>query len=137
MEPKLKAQCNSKLQCPNKGQMNCCCCQVLYNQPDFAHIKSLLETHRKSCGVEVIFLPKFHCKLNFIEQCWGFAKWIYQHYPPSSKEADLEQNILSALKAVPLDSMRKSVWLPFGILIYWSDSCTGSPHTFLSVHGCL
>ena len=78
-----------------------------YNQPDFVQVESLLETYRKSCGVNVIFLPKFHCELNFIEQCWGYAKRIYQHYPPSSKEADLEQNLLSALKSVPVESMRK------------------------------
>jgi len=104
---------------------------VLYNQPDFVHVKSLLETYCKSHGVEVIFLPKFHCELNFIEQCWGYAKRIYRHYPPSSKEADLEQNVLSALEAVPLDSMRKSVQLPFTIIIYWSDYCTGSPYALV------
>jgi hypothetical protein len=131
MESKLKAQCNSKFQCPNKGQTNCCCRQVLYNQPDFVHVESLLETYCKSRGVEVIFLPKFHCELNFIEQCWGYAKRIYRHYPPSSKESDLEQNVLSALEAVPLDSMRKSVQLPFTIIIYWSDYCTGSPYTLV------
>jgi hypothetical protein len=48
-------------------------------------------------------------------------------YPPSSK-ADLEESIFLALDAVPLDSMRKSVQLPFNILTYWSDYCTGSPH---------
>jgi transposase len=37
-------------------------------------VESLLETYCKSCGVNVIFLPKFHCELNFIEQCWGYAK---------------------------------------------------------------
>jgi transposase len=80
---------------------------VLYNQPDFVQVKSQLETFCKACGVEVLFLPKFHCKLNFIEQCLGYTKQIYWHYPVSSKEADLEQNVLSALETVPLESMRK------------------------------
>ena len=107
MESKLKAQCNSKFPCPNKGQMDCCCHQVLYNQLDFVHVESLLETYCKSCGFEVICLPKFCYELNFIEKCWGFAKQTYWHYPPASQTADLEQNILSALEAVPLDSMEK------------------------------
>ena len=80
---------------------------VLFNQLDFAMVESSLETYCKSCGVEVIFLPKFHCELNFIEKCWGYAKFIYWHYPASSKEADLECNMLAALETVPLKSMRK------------------------------
>ena len=108
-ESRLKAQCNSKFDCPDKGQTNCCCRRVLYNQPDFVEVESLLETYCKSRGVTVIFLPKFHCELNFIEQCWGYAKRIYRHYPPSSKEADLEQNLLAALESVPVESMRKWV----------------------------
>jgi len=55
----------------------------------------------------VIFLPKFHCELNFIEQCWGFAKRIYRLNPESSREDHLEKNALDALEAVPLTSMHK------------------------------
>jgi hypothetical protein len=94
VQSNLKAQCNSKFQCPDQGKSNCCCRRVLYNQPDFVQVESLLETFCRGCGVDIIFLPKFHCELNFIEQCWGFAKQIYRHYPASSKEADLEQNML-------------------------------------------
>ncbi|EGO02445.1 hypothetical protein SERLA73DRAFT_119704 [Serpula lacrymans var. lacrymans S7.3] len=72
-------------------------------------IESLLEMTCKARGFTVIFIPKFHCELNFIEQCWGFAKHIYQQYPASSKEADLECNILAALESVPLDTMRRFI----------------------------
>ena len=106
-ELQLKAHCNAKFDCPDKGQTNCCCCCVLYNQPDFVQVESLLETYCRSCGVDVIFLPKFHCELNFIEQCWGYVKRIYWHYPPSAKAANLEWNLLSALESVPVESMRK------------------------------
>jgi len=41
------------------------------------------------------------------EQCWGYAKRIYRLNPESSREDVLERNALSALEAVPLDSMRK------------------------------
>jgi hypothetical protein len=63
-----KRKCTG-FKCPDKGQTDCCYCLVLYNQPYFTTVESLLETYCKSCGVEVIFLPKFHCELNFIEQC--------------------------------------------------------------------
>jgi hypothetical protein len=109
-ESQLRAECK-KFQCPKPsgldGTAQCCCRRVLYDQPDFAEVESLLETTCKARSFEVLFLPKFHCELNFIEQCWGFAKHIYRRFPASSKEADLENNILAALESVPLDNMRR------------------------------
>jgi len=106
-ESNLKAQCKD-FKC-QKGVSDCCCQRVLYMQPDFIQVESKLETLCKQQGFNIIFLPKFHCELNFIEQCWGYAKRVYQEYPASSKEADLEHNVVSALESVPLDSMRKCV----------------------------
>ncbi|KAI6022540.1 hypothetical protein BKA83DRAFT_4054572 [Pisolithus microcarpus] len=67
----------------------------------------ILESTCSARGFQVIYLPKFHCELNFIEQCWGYAKRIYRCYPMSSKDADLEANVIKALDSVPLDSMQK------------------------------
>ena len=76
-ESQLRAECK-KFQCPKpsgpNGMAQCCCRRVLYNQPDFREVESLLETTCKAHGFEVLFLPKFHCELNFIEQCWGSQK---------------------------------------------------------------
>ena len=103
--PKLRAQCKD-FKCA-KGATSCCCRRILYNQPDFIDVKSNLEIICEARGFQVIFLPKFHCEINFIEQCWGYAKRVYQHFPVSSKEADLERNVLEALESVPLESMRR------------------------------
>ncbi|KIK80836.1 hypothetical protein PAXRUDRAFT_63299, partial [Paxillus rubicundulus Ve08.2h10] len=52
---------------------------------------------------------KFHCELNFIEQCWGCAKCIYWQFHTSTKEADLEQNVCKGLGSVTLELMHKHV----------------------------
>jgi len=101
----LKAQCKD-FKCP-KDSTCCCCRRILYTQPDFVTVESLLETHCKARGYQILFLPKFHCELNFIEQCWGYAKRLYRQFPASSKEADLESNVLAALDLIPLITMRR------------------------------
>lgn len=106
-EAKLKGSCKN-FKCP-AGSTHCCQRRVLYNQLDFADQLSAIEIACKARGFEAIFLPKFHCELNFIEQCWGHAKWVYRQYPLSSKEDDLERNVLSALESVPLETMQKCV----------------------------
>jgi hypothetical protein len=100
-----KAQCGKKFtDCP-EGSTTCCCRRMLYNEPDFKNIDSMLEADMKAHGFQILFLPKFHCELNFIEQCWGHAKRRYWIFPPSSKEDDLERNVVQALNEVPLISM--------------------------------
>ncbi|KIK14399.1 hypothetical protein PISMIDRAFT_76078, partial [Pisolithus microcarpus 441] len=75
----LKAQCK---QCAS-GATTCCCWRILFNQPDFINVEMILESTCSARGFQVIYLPKFHCELNFIEQCWGYAKRIYRCYPMS------------------------------------------------------
>jgi len=75
---KLCAECK-KIDCPTTQAVPCCQHHMLYNQLDFRDVKSRLEIICKAWGYEVIFLLKFHCELNFIEQCWGYAKRIYRH----------------------------------------------------------
>ena len=106
-ESKLKAECK-KFKCL-PGQTACCIRHVLYNQPDFVAVKSELEIACERRGFRVIFLPKFHCELNFIEMCWGYAKRIYRQYPPSKDEGQLKENLISALESVPLGTMRRQV----------------------------
>ena len=98
----------AKFKC-KPGATDCCCRRILYNEPDFVNVPSLLEIECNSRGFQVLFLPKFHCELNFIEQCWGFAKRTYRKYPESSKEADLEKNVIDALASVPIESMRRCI----------------------------
>lgn len=102
---KVRAECKG-FKC-KPGNKECCCRRILYEQPDFAHVDSLLQTICSARGVQVLFLPKFHCELNFIEQCWGRAKSVYRTYPESSREDQLEENTMSALESIPISMMRK------------------------------
>ncbi|KAJ6468023.1 hypothetical protein C8R47DRAFT_990261 [Mycena vitilis] len=102
---KLNAQCKG-FKCAPLATA-CCCRRVLYNQPDFKNQKSIIETVCEARGFRAIFLPKFHCELNFLEQCWGAAKREYRMKPVSSKEEDLERNIKEALDSVSLKVMRR------------------------------
>jgi hypothetical protein len=104
MSKKL-AQCKSFACAP--GKTDCCCRRLLYSQPDFANVDSILQTVATARGCRVLFLPKFHCELNFIEQCWGRAKSVYRTYPESSREDHLERNAITALDSIPLAMMRK------------------------------
>ncbi|THU85559.1 hypothetical protein K435DRAFT_685271, partial [Dendrothele bispora CBS 962.96] len=56
--------------------IDCCCRRILlYNLLDFDFVVLFLETNCRNRGVEVIFLPNFHCELNPIELLlWDFAK---------------------------------------------------------------
>ncbi|KAF9219380.1 hypothetical protein BS17DRAFT_798160 [Gyrodon lividus] len=69
----FKAQCKD-FKCP-KDATHCCCHRTLYTQPIFVMVESLLEVHCKAQGYQILFLPKFHCELNFIKQCWRYAKF--------------------------------------------------------------
>ncbi|KIK74723.1 hypothetical protein PAXRUDRAFT_45107, partial [Paxillus rubicundulus Ve08.2h10] len=53
---------------------DCCGKQILKLQPDFKAQKSLVQEVIKNAGHLLIFLPKFHCELNFIGFFWGKVK---------------------------------------------------------------
>jgi hypothetical protein len=120
-----RTQCGSSLShCP-PGAQDCCCRQILYRQPDFSEAESLLETLARSYQVETLFLPKFHCELNPIEQCWGFSKRRYRLNPPSSSEDDLEHNVVEALESIPLVTIRKFFRRAFRFMDTYSKKLDG------------
>ncbi|KAI6108212.1 hypothetical protein F5141DRAFT_1064423 [Pisolithus sp. B1] len=84
----LLTECKG-FKCP-EGWRDCCCHRILFNEPDFKNVESLLEAT---------------CQAQGVQMCWGYAKRIYHLNPPSSKEADLERNVVTALAAIPLTTM--------------------------------
>lgn len=82
--------------------VNCCCCRILFNQPDFISIRSCLQDKCGKRGVSVLILLRFHCELKFIEQCWGFAKCTYQTYPLGKNEDEMAKFVIWAFDSIPL-----------------------------------
>jgi transposase len=103
----LQTECPSFKSTDPGEKSKCCCRRVVFNLPDFAETKSLLEEECEIDGVEVLFLPKFHCELNPIEMVWGYAKRLYRLKPESSREDVLEKNTMESLDGVPLLLMRR------------------------------
>ncbi|KIK92496.1 hypothetical protein PAXRUDRAFT_792738, partial [Paxillus rubicundulus Ve08.2h10] len=69
---------------------------ILELQPDFKVQKFLIQEVIKNAGHLCIFLPKFHCELNFIEFFWGKAK-KYLHDPCDYTFQTLKENLPHAL----------------------------------------
>ncbi|KAF8582984.1 hypothetical protein K439DRAFT_1647402 [Ramaria rubella] len=65
----------------------------------------LVESH----GHIAFFYPKFHCKLNFIEQCWGASKYQYQQLPPTANEAVMMKNIKICLDSVDIIKIQRFI----------------------------
>ncbi|KAJ7231855.1 hypothetical protein B0H12DRAFT_968171, partial [Mycena haematopus] len=117
--------------CPPPA-LNCCIRRILYNQPDFEDVKSCLEMDCEQRGFQILFLPKFHCELNFIVQCWGYAKRLYRLNPESSREDALERNTLEALNVIPLVSMRRFANRSMRFMDVYRKGLTGSEAAWAS-----
>jgi len=72
-----RSPCADKLrmQCKDGCVTNSCCAkQIPELQLDFKEQKSLMQEVIEAAGHLCIFLPKFHCELNYIEFFWGAVK---------------------------------------------------------------
>ena len=64
-----------QFRCDPSLEGHCCATSLLQSQPDFQAQKGQLQEEVEAAGHSVIFYPKFHCKLNFIERFWCAAKY--------------------------------------------------------------
>src|SRR5882762_2865298 len=84
--------------------------QLIVVQHAFFHCslisQSLVQETIEAVGHLCIFLPKFHCELNFIEFFWGAVKkYLWEHCDYTYD--GLRANILKALASVQLSTIRK------------------------------
>lgn len=85
---------------------NCCAKRILDLQPDFLAQKSLVQETIEAAGHLCIFLPKFHCELNFIEFFWGAVKRYLRERCDCTFET-LKDNMPKALESVSVQTIRK------------------------------
>jgi hypothetical protein len=84
---------------------DCCNKQILAVQPDFREQKSLVQEVIEAAGHLCIFLPKFHCELNFIEFFWGAVKKYLRDNCDFTFDT-LKDNMPKALASVRLKTIR-------------------------------
>jgi hypothetical protein len=94
-------QRNMRLRCKKcRPDENCCATAVLAQQPDFVAQKCSLEELLTKEGFQTLFLPKFHCELNWIEQFWSSVKYHTRHHCEYNI-AGLRKTLDEALLSVP------------------------------------
>lgn len=76
---------------------------VLSYHDDFLNEKANVEHYVESRGHIALFLPKFHCELNPIEQVWGHSKRYYRAYTNFTL-VKLHQILDPALESVHLEN---------------------------------
>lgn len=102
------------LQCPTThGRFGCtlieggCCARsVLAAERDFREQKGRLQEELESHNQLIIFYPKFHCELNFIERYWCAAKYYARENCQYSFDA-LRSTVPLALDSVSTVSINR------------------------------
>ena len=89
--------------CQEEGR--CCAKAVLASQPDFKAQKGRLQEELEAQGHQVMFYPKFHCDLNWIERYWCQAKW-YTRLHCTYKNSDLQTTVTKGLASVNTSTIR-------------------------------
>jgi len=97
----LRGKCKNKC---NGDVTDCCNKRILELQPDFQQQKSLVQEVIEAVGHLCIFLPKFHCELNFIEFFWGAIKKYLRNNCNYTFDT-LKANMPKALESVSLHTI--------------------------------
>jgi hypothetical protein len=101
----FRANLRGKCQKCESDATECCNKRILELQPDFQQQKSLVQEVIEEAGHLCIFLPKFHCELNFIEFFWGqVKKYLCDNCDYTFKT--LKENVPKALASVRLSTIR-------------------------------
>ena len=81
-------------------------CRLLEEQSDFKAQLAWLAQIIAERGHHILFYPKYHCELNWIERYWGYCK-RYTRERADGTMPTLEANVNAAAKSVPPDLFLK------------------------------
>jgi hypothetical protein len=86
----------------------CCAKFCLSNQPDFKSQRPWLkEVVEDDIGATIIYYPKFHCELNYIEMVWAYIK-AYLRRNCTYTFKDLKLKLESLESMVPVEFIRRA-----------------------------
>jgi hypothetical protein len=92
---------------PPDDNLRCCARRILSLCEDFKVDKCWLEETVEAMGHRLLFLPKFHCELNFIEMLWGYIKAQLRRLCTFSFK-DLETRLTQHLDNIPLPFVKRA-----------------------------
>lgn len=85
----------------------CCAWYVLSQEADFQEQSEWLAETVREQGCEIIFYPKFHCELNYIEMIWGWIK-AYHRKMCTYNYNDLKNSLPHTVQVLlPISTVRK------------------------------
>ena len=86
---------------------NCCATYILSRQPDFVSQKEWLTEEVERAGMQIIFYPKYHCELNYIERIWGWLKSFHRRNC-TYNYAHLKEALPLSVQNIPLAFVRRA-----------------------------
>jgi len=104
--PGLMRMCRSCRNHEFSDEVECCAFKILSLEPDFMEQKPYLQEIVENAGHKIIFFPKYHCELNYIESFWGAAK-NYTRKNCNYSWKGLQQTVPLALNSISLCKIRK------------------------------
>lgn len=104
-QPRMSLDCSkAKKTCLTDN--TCYARRVMGAQEDFKSQRSLVQEVVEEAGHMCIFLPKYHCELNFIEYFWAAVKRDLREHCDYTFEG-LNSRMESALASVTVETIRK------------------------------
>ena len=113
-----------------EGETDCCGRTAMASQPDFKAQRGMLQEAIIAAGHEVIFYPKFHCELNYIENFWDQQNGMHETIVITHGRAWKERyhKLLHHCRLVKLeDILRKLLGIWMCIVKAWHERLLNMP----------